>query len=182
MLHLLEVMRRNGYTLHFANQALLNGNFYFKKAPTLAKVTTEVMTISFHEPNRLRLTCAPDEFLDSVEDLLSQHPRFKGERKKTQKSTNGVPKSAEYKVPEASWQPWHFFAQIFPEKRMRVSRARAIKLELMNLLNEHGWKPIMSSDKPISSNNNRFEHVGSTLYYYRDRGTMKGKGLEVGDI
>jgi hypothetical protein len=182
MLHLLEVMRRNGYTLHFANQALLHGNFYFKKAPTLAKGATEVMTISFREPNRLRLTCAPDEFLDSVEDLLSQHPRFKGEPKKTQKNTYGVHKSAEYKVPEASWQPWHFFAQLFPEKRMRVSRARAIKLELMNLLEEHGWKPIMSSDKPISSNNNRVEHVGSTWYYYRDRDTIKGKGLAVWGI
>jgi hypothetical protein len=182
MLHLLEVMRRNGYTLHLANQALLHGNFYFKKAPTLAKGTTETMTISFHEPNRLRLTCAPDEFLDSVEDLLSQHPRFKGECKKTQDITNGVPKSAEYKVPEASWQPWHFFAQMFPEKRMRVSRARAIKLELMNLLEEHGWKLIMSSDKSISSNNNRAAHFGSTWYYYRDRDTIKAKGLEVEGI
>jgi len=55
-------------------------------------------------------------------------------------------------------------------------------LELMNLLEEHGWKPIMSSDKPISSNNNRVEHVGSTWYYYRDRDTIKGKGLAVGGI
>lgn len=180
--HLLEVMRRNGYTLHLANQALLHGNFYFKKAPTLAKGTTEIMTISFHEPNRLRLTCVPDEFLDAVEDILSEYPRFKGERKKTQKITNGVPKSAEYKVPEASWQPWHFFAQMFPEKRMRVSKARAIKLELMSLLEVHGWKPIMSSDKPISSNDNWVEHVGNTWYYYRDRDTIKATGLEVEGI
>jgi hypothetical protein len=179
ILHLLEVMRRNGYTLHLANQALLHGNFYFKQAPTLAKGTTEIMTIYFHEPNRLRLTCAPDEFLDAVEDLLSEHPRFKGERKKTQKDRNGVPKSVEYKVPEASWQPWHFFAQMFPEKRMRVTRGRAIKLELMNLLEEHGWKLVMSSDKPISSNNNRVENVGSTWYHYRDRDTIKAKGLKV---
>jgi hypothetical protein len=180
--HLLEVMRRNGYTLHLANQALLHGNFYFKKAATLAKGTTEIMTISFHEPNRLRLTCAPDELLDAVEDLLSEHPRFKGERKKTKKISNGVPKSAEYKVPEVSWQAWNFFVQAFPEKRMRVSKARAIKLELMNLLEEHGWKPIMSSDKPISSKNYRAEHVGSTWYYYRDRDTIKAKGEEVEGI
>ncbi len=180
--YLLEVMRQNGYILHLANQALLHGNFYFKKAPTLAKGTTEMMTISFHEPNRLRLTCAPDELLDAVEDLLSEHPRFKGERKKIQKITNGAPKSAEYKFPEVSWQPWHFFVQAFPEKRMRVSKARAIKLELMNLLEEHGWQPMLSSDKPISSNNDRAEHVGSTWYYYRDRDTINAKGLEVEGI
>jgi hypothetical protein len=123
--HLLEVMRRNGYTLHLANQALLHGNFYFKKAPSLAKGTTEILTISFHEPNRLRLTCAPDELLGAVEDLLSEHPRFKGERKKTKKISNGLPKSAEYKVPEVSWQPWHFFVQAFPEKRMKCEQSKS---------------------------------------------------------
>jgi hypothetical protein len=40
----------------------------------------------------------------------------------------------------------------------------------------------MSSDEPISSSNDKAEHVGSTWYYYRDRDMIKVKGLDVEGI
>jgi hypothetical protein len=176
--HMFGVMHRNGYSLQLSNQNVGYSSFFFKKSPSLAKGTAELMTISFHEPNRLRLTCAPEEFLDAVEGLLQEHPRFKGERKKTQKIKEGKPKSAEYKVLGAVWQPWHTWYRWAPEKRMKITKARVIRLQLMNLLEDQGWKPITSTDKSLTSEGGEIDHVGNTWYYYRDRNTIKEKGLE----
>jgi hypothetical protein len=176
--HMFGVMHKNGYSLQLANQAIIHGTFFFKKSPGLAKGAAEIITISFHDPNRLRFTCAPEGFLEAVKELLEEHPRFKGERKKTQKIKEGKPKSAEYKVPGVSWQPWHGYFKGVPEKRMKVTKARVIKLQLMEMLEDQGWKAIFSTDKSITGPGGEVDHVGNAWYYYRDRNTLKEKGLE----
>jgi hypothetical protein len=191
--HLFRVMHNNDYAPNLVNQGMDHnvGTFFFKNSPNISKGNKEYMTISFHMPNRLRLTCASEEFTTSVRKLLEQNPKFQGERKKTvkqkekaekkkQKAQSQVkkgkrkarrvkiePDANEYKIPGLSWSANYHWYRAYPEKRIKVTTGRVLRLDLMSLLEQQGWKAIHSTDKFMARGTEGEEHVPNSWYYYR---------------
>jgi hypothetical protein len=168
--HMFNVMHLNGYSLHLTSQMFESiGTFFFEKSPKPPNQPIETMTISFHSPNRLRLTCAPEEFIPAVEKLLRRNPRFKGERQKTQKPKNDEPPAVEYKIPDLSRNTWHVWFRWAPEKRVKVTKGRVFKLDLIKLLKDQGWKGLVSLDRGMRTARKGDEHVGTSWYYYKEK-------------
>lgn len=168
--HMFSVMHLNGYSLLLTSQMFESiGTFFFEKSSKPPNQQIETMTISFHSPNRLRLTCAPEEFIQAVEKLLRQNPRFKGERQKTQKPKKDDLPAVEYKIPDLSWNTWHVWFRWAPEKRVKVTKGRVFQLNLIKLLKDQGWKGLVSLDRGMRTARKGDEHVGSSWYYYKEK-------------
>ena len=168
--HMFSVMHLNGYSLLLTSQMFESiGTFFFEKSPEPPNQPIETMTISFHSPNRLRLTCAPEKFTQAVERLLRENPRFKGARQKTQKPKEGDPPAVEYKISDLSWNTWHVWFRWAPEKRVKVTKGRVFKLHLIRMLKGQGWKGLVTLDRGMRSARKGDEHVGSSWYYYKEK-------------
>ena len=168
--HMFSVMHLNGYSLLLTSQMFESiGTFFFEKSPEPPNQPIETMTISFHSPNRLRLTCAPEKFIQAVERLLRENPRFKGARQKTQKPKEGDPPAVEYKIHDLSWNTWHVWFRWAPEKRVKVTKGRVFKLHLIRMLKGQGWKGLVTLDRGMRSARKGDEHVGSSWYYYKEK-------------
>lgn len=198
--HLFQVMHGKNYSLYLAQQGMKGGvgTYFFKKSSVPFKEDREYITISFHMPNRLRLTCAPEDFAEAVKSLLEKNPRFKGERDKTQrqrertekqkekgakkqrekevkkqkarghKNSNEEPPAVEYKIPGIAWSNWHHVFRWAPEKRMKVTAARKFRLDLLNLLEDQGWKEIHVADRDMRRGTEYEDHVPNAWYFYRE--------------
>jgi hypothetical protein len=175
--HMFRMMHLKGYSLHLASQQFWDiGTFYFEKSMGPPRSPLEVITVSFHNPNRLRLTCAPQTLIQAVEKLVEEKARkFRGERRKTQNPKKGEDPAVEYRISGLSWTTWHVWFRLAPEKRLKVTKGRAFKLDLMLVLKIQGWKPILCLDRGLRSSSAGDEHVGNSWYFSREQSPASGK-------
>ncbi|KAN0121751.1 hypothetical protein V8E51_000077 [Hyaloscypha variabilis] len=193
--HMFRVMYTNGYSVSHMMQGIRSpGIFYFKKSATPPRGAIEVMTIAFHNPDRVRLTCAPQDFIDAVKSLLEKKYKFKGERKKTQKSREKLEQkqlsgeakelkrhkveastAVEYVVGGGSWQFYHPYFTYAREKRSKVSNGVKFQIDLIDLTSEYGWKRVIEVYRGFRTADDGKTHVGNAWYFYREQDASKGK-------
>jgi hypothetical protein len=141
------LMHKEGYEVHDSNniQTAL-GTYYFKKSPHQPKGAEEWMSIAFQNPNRLRLIYPSKEFVIAATNLLKEKGAYHGEIK----SFSGQ-KGLELKLYGGyAWKPYKliwvldFFG--VPRKSLKVTGSRFLIMDLMKLLDDHGWRLYASSD------------------------------------
>jgi len=186
--HMFRVMYLNGYSLTQVQQSIRSpGSFYYERSPNPPRGTMECITIGFHNPNRLRVTFAPEGFIDALESFLESMGLFEGERRKTQKarekqekqplggqasksrrSKKEKPYAVEYKLSNLSWQmhhPWFSFAR---ENRGNITHGKQMRVDLIKFLSKHGWKDMATIERAFRANDEGDEHVGTVWYYYKE--------------
>jgi hypothetical protein len=141
------LMRKEGYEVHDSNNIQTTlGTYYFKKSPHKPKGTEQWMSIAFQNPNRLRLIYPPKEFVIAATNLLKEKGAYRGEIK----SFSG-PRGLELKLYGGyAWKPYKliwvldFFG--VRRKRQEITASRFLIMDLMKLLEDHGWRLYASSD------------------------------------
>jgi hypothetical protein len=85
------------------------------------------------------------------------------------------PPAKKWKVPGILWPRFHWTG--FDEKRIKITNGRIVKLKLMDILEEQGFKPIIGINRDMRSGEDLGggEHVNYSWYYYREKVIPKEK-------
>jgi hypothetical protein len=166
--HMFILMTQEGYRLLLSTQGTSGtGTFYFKKSPLLPKGTEEFMSISFRNPNKLKLIGVPPEFSQAILNLTEGKGTLQGGGPSSGKQN---PRVVEMKI---RGQIWDCISSkgLFGQPIGRVMLARRFKMDMLKLLENHGWRIYTSSDKSYFAGNDNqryWVHEANTWHCIRD--------------
>jgi hypothetical protein len=171
MRHMFVLMNKEGYALYLSNQDESGvGSFYFKKSRLLPKGTEEFMSISFNNPSTLRLMSAPPDFINAVATLVREKGKGKVRRLAPRKQTA---ESVEWNVKGYYWESHRtqVLGILTKKRKEQAIAARIFRMDLMRLMDSHGWRPYTTSDKSVLAQDEKatfWVHNSNTWHCIRD--------------